>query len=122
MVVQRHQSAGAWLGCLPGVRDREEHEWGEGGYCFSRDRVSQAAAQFYLVAQPEGCRGQSYFRGWFSWDGQYRGFRPEQQPVAGWRQAGAGGWHELDGELFVEPDADLAGVVDGESCVPGYGQ
>src|SRR5579859_3372782 len=61
MEFQRCQPAGPGLGGPDGLPDREGAN-GQGGYRFSEADLPEAADQFHLVDQPEGCQWQQYVR------------------------------------------------------------
>ena len=71
----RRESAGARLGGLARLQNRRAHA-GKAGPRFPRTRVSQAAAEFHLVGESQGPRGQERLSGRLSRPRQHRRFRP----------------------------------------------
>ena len=63
--IRRRQSSRACLGGLARLQDREKRRGGSARPRFSGEGLSQAAAQFHLVGESQGCRGQERFQGGF---------------------------------------------------------
>ncbi len=74
-----------------------------------RARVPQAAAQFHLVGQSQGRRGQECVPGRLPGPRQHRRLRP-QPAAADRRPSRTVGRHELDGDVLAEPAGDCAGA------------
>ena len=75
----------------------------------SRAGFPQAADQFYLVGQPQGCRGEQHFPGRLSGIGQHRRIQP-QQPLADRWSYRPGRWHWLDGHVLLNLAGHRPGI------------
>ena len=71
--------------------------------------LPQAAAEFHLVGEPQGRRGQERLSGRLSGPRQHRRLRP-QRAASRRRLRGTGRWHRLDGDVQPEPDGHRAGI------------
>ena len=112
--VRRRESSGACLGRLARLQDRQEAPRQR------RPRVSpaclsQAAAEFHLVGEPQGRRRHEYFPGRLPGPGQHRRVRP-QRAAADRRLHRAIRRHQLDGDVHPEPAGHRPGAGQGRSA------
>ena len=78
-------------------------------------RLPQAAAQFHLVGEPQGCRGHQYFPRRLPRPRQHRRLRP-QCTTAHWWLHRAIRRNQLDGHVLAQPARDRSGTGDRGSC------
>ena len=84
---------------------------GEADTAVSRRGLSQAAAQFHLVGQPQGPRGTQRLSGGLSRPGQHRRVRPQPAQPGRGPAARAGRWDRLDGDVLPRHAGDRARTV-----------
>ena len=106
--LRRRQPAGARLGRVARLQDREEAARRRRPRV-PRARLPQAAAQLHLVGEPQGRRGQERLPGRLPRARQHRRLR-SQRAAADRRAPRAVRRHELDGDVLPEHAGDRAGA------------
>ena len=118
VVALRRQPAGARMGGDPRLPDRRQ-DVREERPRVPRTRVPEAAAQLHVVGQPQGRERQQHLRRRLSRARQHRALRPHRGPSRR-RAAGAGRWHELDGDVLPQSPRHLARARARGSGVRGH--
>ena len=96
--LQRRESAGARLGDVVPLQDGDEPR--QGRPALPGAFVPGADAQFQLVGEPQGSRGQERLRRRIPGAGQHRHLRSQRAASDRWI-AGAGRRHGMDGVLLL---------------------
>ncbi len=96
--LRRRQSAGARLGGVAGVQDREEAPR-QGRPRLPGARLPQAAVELHLVGQPQGRRRHEHLPGRLSRARQHRRVRPQRQAACR-RPSRTIRRHQLDGNVL----------------------
>src|SRR5438094_495848 len=107
--IRRRQSAGARVGRVARVQDRPARD-GCARPRLSREGVPEAPAQFHVVGQPQGHRGQKRLRERLPRARQHRRLRPLGAAAHG-RTHRAVRRHLLDGHVLPEHARHRAGAV-----------
>ena len=98
----------------------EKAQTGQGDTRLAQEQLSEAAAEFHLVGQPQGSLGAKRLRGRLPGPGQHRGLR-SQRAAADRRLPGAGRRHRLDGALLPEHARNRRGAGADRSGLRGHG-